>query len=216
MKNIVLIGMPGCGKSTLGRCLAERLGRDFIDADPEIEKDSGKTIPELFAVSEDFFRKQETRTTKRLSALQDKVLAMGGGVVLRQENIISLKENGLIIFLDRSPEDIRAHYTVKTYEDLKMVGGDLLINCTPVGMFPKTDASPVDGTVMDHFAAAVDIIYNPAETKFMKLARQQGKTAVNGLFMLVAQAVAADEIWLERKLDAGLIADVTDIIARLL
>ena len=106
MKNIVLIGMPGCGKSTLGRSLAEMLGRDFIDADPEIEKDVGKTIPELFAVSEDFFRKQETRTTKRLAALQDKVLAMGGGVVLRQENISSLKENGLIIFLDRSPEDI--------------------------------------------------------------------------------------------------------------
>ncbi len=106
MKNIVLIGMPGCGKSTLGRSLAEMLGREFIDADPEIEKDAGKTIPELFAVSEDFFRKQETRTTKRLSALQDKVLGMGGGVVLRQENISSLKENGLIIFLDRSPEDI--------------------------------------------------------------------------------------------------------------
>ena len=106
MKNIVLIGMPGCGKSTLGRSLAEMLGRDFIDADPEIEKDAGKTIPELFAVSEDFFRKQETRTAKRLAALQDKVLAMGGGVVLRQENISSLKENGLIIFLDRSPEDI--------------------------------------------------------------------------------------------------------------
>ena len=114
MKNIVLIGMPGCGKSTLGRCLAERLGRDFIDADPEIEKDSGKTIPELFAVSEDFFRKQETRTTKRLAALQDKVLAMGGGVVLRQENIISLKENGLIIFLDRSPEDIIGDVDTKT------------------------------------------------------------------------------------------------------
>jgi len=106
VKNIVLIGMPGCGKSTLGRSLAEMLGREFIDADPEIEKDAGKTIPELFAVSEDFFRKQETRTTKRLSALQDKVLGMGGGVVLRQENISSLKENGLIIFLDRSPEDI--------------------------------------------------------------------------------------------------------------
>ena len=106
MKNIVLIGMPGCGKSTLGRSLAEMLGRDFIDADSEIEKDAGKTIPELFAVSEEFFRNQETRTTKRLSALQDKVLAMGGGVVLRQENIASLKENGLIIFLDRSPADI--------------------------------------------------------------------------------------------------------------
>ena len=114
MKNIVLIGMPGCGKSTLGRSLAEMLGRDFIDADPEIEKDAGKTIPELFAVSEDFFRKQETRTTKRLAALQDKVLAMGGGVVLRQENIISLKENGLIIFLDRSPEDIIGDVDTKT------------------------------------------------------------------------------------------------------
>ncbi|MBO6038440.1 MAG: shikimate kinase [Acidaminococcaceae bacterium] len=106
MKNIVLIGMPGCGKSTLGRHLAEMLGRDFIDADPEIEKDAGKTIPELFAVSENHFREQETITTKRLAKLQDKVLAMGGGVVLRQENIISLKENGLIVFLDRSPEDI--------------------------------------------------------------------------------------------------------------
>ena len=114
MKNIVLIGMPGCGKSTLGRSLAEMLGRDFIDADPEIEKDAGKTIPELFAVSEEFFRNQETRTTKRLSALQDKVLAMGGGVVLRQENIISLKENGLIIFLDRSPEDIIGDVDTKT------------------------------------------------------------------------------------------------------
>ena len=89
MKNIVLIGMPGCGKSTLGRCLAERLGRDFIDADPEIEKDAGKTIPELFAISEDCFRRQETLTTKRLATLQNKVLAMGGGVVLRQENISS-------------------------------------------------------------------------------------------------------------------------------
>ena len=118
--------------------------------------------------------------------------------------------------VENAPEDIRAHYTVKTYEDLKALDGDLLINCTPVGMFPNVEASPVDGAVMEHFAAAVDIIYNPAETKFMKLARQQGKPAVNGLFMLVAQAVAADEIWLERKLDAGLIAGVTDTIATLL
>ena len=118
--------------------------------------------------------------------------------------------------MENAPEDIRARYTVKTYDDLKTMSGDLLINCTPVGMFPKVDVSPVDGAVMEHFAAVADIIYNPAETQFMKLARQQGKPAVNGLFMLVAQAVAADEIWLERKLDAGLIEDVTEKIAELL
>lgn len=106
MKNIVLIGMPGSGKTTLGRYLAEMLNRDFIDADPEIEKDAGQTIPELFAVSEDHFREQETKTVRRLAKLENKVLAMGGGVVLREENITCLKENGLIVFLDRSPEDI--------------------------------------------------------------------------------------------------------------
>ena len=106
MKNIVLIGMPGSGKTTLGRYLAEMLKRDFIDADPEIEKDAGKTIPELFAVSEDYFREQEMKTTQRLAKLENKVLAMGGGVVLRQENITALKEHGLLLFIDRSPEDI--------------------------------------------------------------------------------------------------------------
>ena len=118
--------------------------------------------------------------------------------------------------VQNAPEDIRARYDVKTYDDLRTMGGDLLINCTPVGMYPQMDASPVDEAVIEHFAAAVDIIYNPAETQFMKLARQQGKPAVNGLFMLVAQAVAADEIWLGRELNAGLIADVTGKVRKLL
>ena len=118
--------------------------------------------------------------------------------------------------VENSPEDIRSHYTVKTYEDLKLMSGDLLINCTPVGMYPNGGVSPVNASVMETFAAAVDIIYNPAETAFMKLARQQGKPAVNGLFMLVGQAVAADEIWLERKLDSGLIADVTGKMRKIL
>lgn len=118
--------------------------------------------------------------------------------------------------VENAPQDIRTRYTVKTYDELKSLGGDLLVNCTPAGMFPNVDASPVDAAVVKNFAAAVDIIYNPAETRFMRLARQQGKPAVNGLFMLVAQAVAADEIWLERKLGSGLIEDVTDKIAPLL
>ena len=147
------------------------------------------------------------------------VLGTGGASRAILQYVKDMQANSITVIsrvVESAPEDIRARYTVKSYDDLKIMGGDLLINCTPVGMFPKVDASPVDGAAMECFAAAVDIIYNPAETAFMKLARQQGKTAVNGLFMLVAQAVAADEIWLERKLDEGLIADVTDKIARLL
>lgn len=106
MKNIVLIGMPGSGKSTLGRYLAELLERDFIDADQEIEKASGKTIPELFAVSEAHFRDWETAVVKKLSQTENNVLAMGGGVVLRDENIAYLKAGGVVIFIDRSPGDI--------------------------------------------------------------------------------------------------------------
>ncbi len=106
MKNMVLIGMPGSGKTTLGRYLAEMLGWDFLDADAEIVKDSGQTIPQLFAQSEDIFRAAECRTVARLSQLQGKVLAMGGGVVVRPENIRNLKKQGLIIYIDRSPAEI--------------------------------------------------------------------------------------------------------------
>ena len=147
------------------------------------------------------------------------VLGTGGASRAILQCVTDMEANSITVIsraIENAPEDIRTRYVVKTYDDLKTTGGDLLINCTPVGMFPKTDVSPVDGTVMERFAAAVDIIYNPAETKFVKLAHQQGKPAVNGLFMLVAQAVAADEIWLERNLDAGLIADVTEKIAKLL
>ena len=147
------------------------------------------------------------------------VLGTGGASRAILQCVTDMQAKGITVIsraIENAPEDIRARYTVKTYDDLKSMKGDLLINCTPVGMFPKVDVSPVDGSVMERFAAAVDIIYNPAETQFMKLARQQGKPAVNGLFMLVAQAVAADEIWLERRLDAGLIADITEKVRKLL
>lgn len=92
MKNIVLIGMPGCGKSTLGRLLAQHLKRPFYDADNVLEKLEGKTIKELFAVSEACFRDAETRAVRHLSELEGCVIAAGGGVVKRSENIEDIKK----------------------------------------------------------------------------------------------------------------------------
>lgn len=74
-------------------------------------------------------------------------------------------------------------------------GFDLLINATPVGMYPKTHACAVSDSVIKKSGAFFDVIYNPTETLFMKKAREQGKTAVGGASMLVYQAVKAHEIW---------------------
>ena len=104
MKNIVLIGMPGSGKTTIGKILAAKLKRTFCDADHLLEEWEGKTIKELFAVSEENFREAETRTIKKLAAASGLVIATGGGVVKRPANMELLRVNGLIIFIDRSPE----------------------------------------------------------------------------------------------------------------
>ena len=114
MKNIILIGMPGCGKSTLGRALAESLHRSFVDADTFLEEKEGKSIPELFAVSEDCFRDAEERTIEALAARESLVIATGGGVVKRTANIERLKKSGTIYFIDRRPEDIVSDAEVST------------------------------------------------------------------------------------------------------
>ena len=114
MKNIILIGMPGCGKSTLGRRLAEALHRSFVDADSYLEEKEGKSIPELFAVSEDCFRDAEERTIEALAKRESLVIATGGGVVKRTANIERLKKSGTIYFIDRRPEDIVSDVEVST------------------------------------------------------------------------------------------------------
>lgn len=106
MKNIILIGMPGCGKSTLGKRLAKRLGREFFDADDVLEQREQRTIKSFFAESEDAFREAETRTLAYLAQLQGVVIATGGGAVKRPQNMELLKRQGVVLFLDRQPDKI--------------------------------------------------------------------------------------------------------------
>ena len=101
-KNLVLIGMPGCGKTTIGRKLAAELGKKFVDSDEVIVQKTGKKIPEIFAESgESGFRKIESEVIAELSMDGSTVIATGGGAVLNKRNIELLKENGTVIFIDR-------------------------------------------------------------------------------------------------------------------
>ena len=105
--NIALIGMPSSGKTTVGRALAKELGKTFIDLDEEIVKANGKSIPDIFAdEGEDGFRKKETEQVERFSKEGHQLLSCGGGVIKRPENLRALRQNGVILFLDRPLESL--------------------------------------------------------------------------------------------------------------
>ena len=102
MKNIVLIGMPGCGKSTIGTLLAEKLGRTLADADEKIISLAGKSIPDIFAQDgEPTFRDWETKALTELGKQSGLVIATGGGCVTQKRNYPLLHQNGYLVWLER-------------------------------------------------------------------------------------------------------------------
>lgn len=107
MRNVVLIGMPGCGKSAIGRNLARMLGKQFLDMDRMIEEEARKPILRIFAEEgEDAFRALESRIVREAGARTGCVLSTGGGVVTRPENYGPLHQNGVIIHIVRSLEKL--------------------------------------------------------------------------------------------------------------
>lgn len=106
-ENIVLTGMPGSGKTTAGRLVAEKTGKRFFDADLLIEEKAKMSVSDIFSIyGEEHFRRLEAEVLKELSKETGAVIATGGGAVLNSENIDSLKENGLVFFLNRDISDI--------------------------------------------------------------------------------------------------------------
>jgi shikimate dehydrogenase len=102
MGNLVLIGMPGSGKSTIGTMLAQEMGRELIDTDELIVKKAGKTIPEIFAkFGESYFRALEHACVCEAGKEIGKIIATGGGVVTRAENYAPLRQNGKLFFITR-------------------------------------------------------------------------------------------------------------------
>ena len=124
-ENIVLIGMPTAGKSTVGRIIAEKLGKSFFDSDELAAALEGKSIPGIFAEGgENAFRKIEHRAIALLSKQRGAVIATGGGAVLREENMAALRKNGRLYYLERPLEALSAdenHPLSQTAEQLAVL-----------------------------------------------------------------------------------------------
>lgn len=107
LQNVVLIGMPGCGKSTVGAALAQKLGKTFVDADAEIERRTGKAIPDIFAQEgEEAFRRYEADVIADLTRQNRQVIACGGGVVKTPQNLHALRQNGPVLWVQRPIEKL--------------------------------------------------------------------------------------------------------------
>lgn len=107
MQNIILIGMPGCGKTTTGRLLAKKLNINFVDCDEVFTQTIFPDISAYFSqYGEDSFRRKETEILRQLSKNTNCVISTGGGVVERPENKKILQGGGVVVFINRPPEDI--------------------------------------------------------------------------------------------------------------
>lgn len=105
--NVVLIGMMGSGKTTIGRLLAAKAGMEFVDLDELVERQAGMTVSEIFdKYGEQYFRDRESEILAELASLRHAVIATGGGIVLRAENRQRLRELGLVVWLDAPPEEL--------------------------------------------------------------------------------------------------------------
>jgi len=104
--NIVIVGMPGCGKSSVGKRVAQILSRSFLDTDTFVEN-CGMSIPEIFEkFGEEYFRNKETEAVQMLSAMSARVIATGGGAVIRDENVSMMRQNGVVVYLKRELEKL--------------------------------------------------------------------------------------------------------------
>ena len=101
-KNLVLIGMPGSGKTKVGEALSRRLNMPVVDTDHMIEQEQGRSIPEIFSQDgEPVFRDMETAAARRAAAMEGVIISTGGGMVLREGNMAALKQSGVVFFRDR-------------------------------------------------------------------------------------------------------------------
>jgi shikimate kinase len=122
MKNIVLTGFMGAGKTVVGKRLAEKTGMKVVDTDTKIEKETGLSISEIFSnLGESYFRRLEKKVVEEVSNLKNHIIITGGGVVLDEENMKNLRKNGIIVYLHAEPDVIYSRIKNETQRPLLQV-----------------------------------------------------------------------------------------------
>ena len=155
MLNIVLIGMPGCGKSTIGKLLAQRLGKAFADSDAEIEAAAGCSIPEIFQTKgEEQFRCLETAALTKLAKQSACVIATGGGCVTRAENLPVLRQNAVVVWIQRDisslPSDGRPLSQAGPLEQMYQIRKPLYKSFADIIVENKTTAEDTAEQIIRH------------------------------------------------------------------
>lgn len=174
---------------------------------------------ELHGYNTDYFGFGYLLETNNVDLEGKVVVILGNGGVTKSamHYLIDNKVDKLYI-ASRTPENTQGIYNEKieliSYDQLKDIKGDILINATPVGMFPNENVSPVDEEVVKNFETIVDLIYNPSKTELMCKAEHLGKKTIGGLSMLIGQGVKSQEIWQQKPIDEQIIKDIYEILDR--
>ncbi len=123
-----------------------------------------------------------------------------------------------IILVSRNVKNAKEffhEYEIISYNDVnRLKNQDIVINCTPVGMYPNIDKSPLNREEISKFKIAIDLIYNPHETLFIRYAKELGLKNMNGLYMLVAQAVKSQELWNDMEIDMAIVKKIYNILIK--
>ena len=174
----------------------------------------------LYGYNTDYFGIKVMLKSKNINVKNKTAVILGSGGACKAV-ITYLLDNEVekIYIVSRTPESVNLNkidkkISIINYNELNSIKGYLIINTTPVGMFPNVDNSAVSKEVIKNFDVAVDLVYNPTQTKFLQFATEEGKVAIGGLHMLVGQAVKSQAIFNDREISEELINYIYDDLSK--
>lgn len=174
----------------------------------------------LYGYNTDYFGIKVMLKSKNINVKNKTAVILGSGGACKAV-ITYLLDNEVekIYIVSRTPESVNLNkidkkISIINYNELNSIKGYLIINTTPVGMFPNVDNSAVSKEVIKNFDVAVDLVYNPTQTKFLQFTTEEGKVAIGGLHMLVGQAVKSQAIFNDREISEELINYIYDDLSK--